>query len=138
MKTRIGKSKFKVHKPAPLRVVSAYFEPARGSQREYDNGLRPPCKLSKQEQRLWDQTVIRLPWLEPSDVYIAHAWVKEQARYLENGTNATAAQLARLQGLQSKLGLCPAARARLSKSRRPKLELLPAPERSGSKRDYFS
>jgi hypothetical protein len=127
--------KTKPRKPAAaVRVVDAYFEPARGSARQYDNGLRPPCALSKSEQRLWDETIVKLTWLEASDIYCAHAWCKEQAKYLSNTGRVTAATLARLQGLQNKLGLCPSARKRLDKARRPRLALLPAPDRTSK---YF-
>lgn len=108
-------------KPNHLRVVDGtpakkiVRDPAQDISPDHDNGLKPHQKLTKRQQELWDEYIIRIPWLTHLDRPKAYMWVREMETY-ETDKYLPASAKANLRSLSSDLGMDAPSRTRVKPS----------------------
>lgn len=72
---------------------------------EQTQGLKPPGKLTKAEQALWDRYVATASWLTPHDELNAHLWCVLVAKFLKAPRAATNSEIREMRAVGNELGL---------------------------------
>lgn len=101
-------------KPTALRLITkAGHRPIPEGEPEVSGSPVKPQKLRGRMLELWDEVVIRAPWLGEADSYKLHVWCALHAEFERGPSKMLSARIAQLRAAGSELGLDPSARARL-------------------------
>lgn len=79
----------------------------------FDNGLRPPRKLAKRQQWLWDRYIRTASWLKPHDETKALMWCELYEQFEREPDRVNANMITQIRALGSELGLDPGSRSRI-------------------------
>lgn len=97
-------------KPFPAPTV----DPAQQVPPDFDNGLKPPRKLAKRQQELWNQFIRSAPWLTKFDIPLCFMWVVLQAKFEKKPDDTAKYAITQLRTLTTELGFEPSARTRMA------------------------
>lgn len=82
--------------------------------------LEPPKALTPAQRKVWDRYIEPAKWLQDGDAPLAYAWTVIFANFLDDSDSVSAAQLSQMRLMAGDLGLRPADRQRLSRSKEAK------------------